>query len=163
MNLLAAHKTTGQERDIWKSKVRADLKTNILSFMDGHSDSIDTAVAENKRRSHMIAKFQKVVDDTAKRYGVEPGQIITVPLLNYAAPSLVKADARTGHVNTLQYILNHNTNNIALLLRPCHAYKKVKSGCQSKHWSRCLQASAMWINPLPCSLMVSATSEMRGQ
>ena len=124
VNLLAAHKTTGQERDIWKSKVRADLKTNILSFMDGHSDCIDTAVAENKRRSHMIAKFQKVVDDTAKRYGVEPCQIITVPLLNYAAPSLVKADARTGHINTLQYILNHNTNNIALLLRPCHAYKK---------------------------------------
>ena len=144
VNVLAADRSQMQERSQWKSKVRNDLKANVSRFMNTTSTCVNISVPEKERRGHMVAKFQEVISIAAKRFAVEPASVITIPLINYSAPSVIIADSRGGLVNALQFILNQNRDNVAVILTPSHTNKK----------------GEMWMSEQAIVKMFSATCNM---
>ena len=91
VNVLSADRSQQQERNMWKAKVRADVKGNINKFVANVSACVKAAaVPEKQRRNHMVAQLQAMITDVAKRFAVDASQIITIPILNYSAPSTVK-------------------------------------------------------------------------
>ena len=144
VNVLATDRSSQQERSQWKSKVRNDLKSNVRRFLETTTTCVNVSVPEKERRGHMVAKFQDILSTVAKRFGVEPASVVTIPMINYSAPSVIFGDSRAGLVNALQFILNHNRDNVAVLLTPSHTNKK----------------GEIWLNDQAIVKMFSATCNM---
>ena len=67
VNALANIRSQKSERDVWKTKVCQDLKSQVERFLDGFSSTIDSgSVTERERRIDLIKQYKEQLTGMAR-------------------------------------------------------------------------------------------------
>ena len=123
-NSLQFQESLDGQRDYWKTKVRDDNKSNCLQFLHRVVTHAVLKSDEQSRVSDLQAHLKAANVSLAQRLQLDYSQIVTLPFLNFSAPSLISTSNQVVLMQVLQFTLNENADNMGMMLSPIHAYKK---------------------------------------
>ena len=123
-NLLEHVRGTAAERDAWKTKVRADNRSQCRQFWSKIHISDVLSPDDAARTSTMIASWQTTKKMWCGKLRVDSDTVVPVLIVNFAAPSLVPAAAQSSIIQSMNFILAESPNAIGVVLMPVHSWKK---------------------------------------
>ena len=102
-------------------QVHAKIQQSVDDFMGtfAHITSWDNGPVES-----VISELLTFRRNLASKTGVDVNAIPMICLLNWTAPSLIKADIQDKQINVMQWALNDNLESCGLVLYPVFAYRR---------------------------------------
>ena len=102
-------------------QVHAKIQQSVDDLMGtfAHITSWDNGPVES-----VISELLTFRRNLASKTGVDVNAIPMICLLNWTAPSLIKADIQDKQINVMQWALNDNLESCGLVLYPVFAYRR---------------------------------------
>lgn len=110
------------QKDAWRHEVFKHSKNAAGVYMKTVSSM--HVYADQNTSSHAIAAYKEFKRHIETKLQMDPGSIVTVALVNWAAPSLVPAQQQTAQFHLLNFLVADSETNIGLSISPVFSYKK---------------------------------------